>query len=149
MTELRQKINDDYKQAMLSRDHKRRDAIQLLRAEIKRRDVDQQRELNGDEILGVLNSMVKQRKDSASQYEKAGRQDLYDQEQYEITTLKEYMPAELSEEEVKHIIAETIDELQVTGLNNMSKVMSALRPQLQGRTDMGKASQLVKSMLSA
>lgn len=149
MTELHQQINDDYKQAMLNRDHKRRDAIQLLRAEIKRREVDQQKELTDEEILGVLNSMVKQRKDSASQYQKAGRQDLFDQEQYEITTLKEYMPEELSEEEVKNIIAKTIDELNVSGLNHMSKVMSALRSQLQGRADMGKVSQLVKAMLSA
>ena len=145
---LKAQITEDMKTAMRAGDTKRRDAIRLLLAAIKQREVDERIELDDAAVVAVIEKMLKQRRDSISQYEAAQRQDLADAEKYEVGVLQAYMPQALSEAEVESAVAEAISAADAKGQQDMGKVMAVLKPKLAGRADMGKVSALVKTRLS-
>ncbi|MEW8043260.1 MAG: GatB/YqeY domain-containing protein [gamma proteobacterium symbiont of Phacoides pectinatus] len=144
---LKQRITDDMKSAMKAGDKPRLGAIRLLLAAIKQREVDERIELNDEQVLADLDKMVKQRRDSIAQYEKAARPDLAEQEQFEIDVLQEYLPEALREEEIAAMIAEAITGSGAETMRDMGKVMGQLKPKLQGRADIGAVSALVKQQL--
>ncbi|MEK6708239.1 MAG: GatB/YqeY domain-containing protein [Pseudomonadota bacterium] len=146
---LKQQITEDMKTAMRAGDTKRRDAIRLLQAAIKQREVDERIDLDDAAVVAVIEKMLKQRRDSISQYEAAQRQDLADAEKYEVGVLQTYMPQALSDAEVEGAVAEAIAASSAQGQQDMGKVMALLKPRLAGRADMGKVSALVKARLSA
>ena len=145
---LQEQLKSELKTAMLAKDKARVGTIRLLMAEIKQKEVDTRTVLNDEEIIAVLTKMVKQRKDSISQFEAAGRQDLVDVESAEITVLQAFLPQPLSEAEIDALIDSTVTQLAATGMQDMGKVMNALRPQLQGRADMGLVSAKIKARLA-
>ncbi len=145
---LQEQLKSELKTAMLAKDKARVGTIRLLMAEIKQKEVDTRTVLNDEEIIAVLTKMVKQRKDSISQFEAAGRQDLVDVESAEITVLQAFLPQPLSEAEIDTLIDSTVTQLAATGMQDMGKVMNALRPQLQGRADMGLVSAKIKARLA-
>ncbi|HIF9350876.1 TPA: GatB/YqeY domain-containing protein [Photobacterium damselae] len=144
---LIERLKDEQKAAMKARDKARLGAIRLALAAIKQREVDEKITLADDDIVAVLTKMVKQRRDSVAQYEAAGRQDLADVELAEISVLEEFMPQPLSDDEVAALLDEAIAATGAAGMQDMGKVMGVLKPQIQGRADMGKVSQLVKIKL--
>lgn len=137
------------KTAMRAGDTRRRDAIRLLQAAIKQREVDERIELDDAAVVAVIDKMLKQRKDAISQYESAGRQDLADVEKYEIEVLHQYMPQALSDREVEDAVNETISSLGAESQQDMGRVMAALKPRLSGRADMSKVSAMVKIRLAS
>ncbi|ELO1775144.1 GatB/YqeY domain-containing protein [Vibrio fluvialis] len=141
-------LKDEQKLAMKAKDKARLGTIRLALSAIKQREVDEQITLSDDDILVVLTKMVKQRRDSVTQFEAANRQDLADAEKAEITVLEEFMPQPLSEEEVVALIDSAIAESEPAGMQDMGKVMALLKPQIQGRADMGKVSGLVRAKLA-
>ena len=145
---LQEQLKSELKTAMQAKDKARVGTIRLLMAEIKQKEVDGRKELSDDEILGVLTKMVKQRKESISQFTAANRQDLADKEAAEIEVLKVFMPQPLSDAEVDALIDATLQQLAVTSPQEMGKVMNALRPQLQGRADMAGVSAKLKARLA-
>ncbi len=144
---LKQRLQDDMKAAMKSGDKKRLGVIRLILAAVKQREVDERVELDDDQVLVVLDKMVKQRRDSIDQYEQAGRDDLAAQEQFEIGVLQEYLPEALSEAEIADLLAQAIADSGAESMRDMGKVMGQLKPKLQGRADMGVVSALVKEKL--
>lgn len=146
---LKQQITEDMKAAMRAGDAKRRDAIRLLQAAIKQREVDERIELDDAAVVAVIEKMLKQRRDSIDQYEAAHRQDLADAEKYEVNVLKIYMPHALSEAEVEDAVAEAISATGAKGQQDMGRVMAALKSRLSGRADMSKVSALVRIKLLA
>ena len=145
---LKTRISDDLKTAMRSADAARRDAIRLVLAAMKQREVDDRKELSDADIIAIIDKMIKQRRESIVQFEKGGRQDLADQEKFELGVLQAYMPQALSDAEIEHAIAAAVQETCAWGPSDMGKVMAVLKPQLAGRADMGKVSSLVKSRLT-
>ena len=145
---LQEQLKSELKTAMQAKDKARVGTIRLLMAEIKQKEVDGRKELSDDEILGVLTKMVKQRKESISQFTAANRQDLADKEAAEIEVLKVFMPQPLSDAEVDALIDATLQQLAVTSPQEMGRVMNALRPQLQGRADMAVVSAKLKARLA-
>jgi len=137
------------KVAMRAGDAKRRDAIRLLQAAIKQREVDERIELDDAAVVAVMEKMLKQRRDSITQYEAAHRQDLADAEKYEVNVLQIYMPQALSKAEVEDAVAEAISTTGAKGQQDMGRVMAALKSRLSGRADMGKVSALVRTKLLA
>jgi uncharacterized protein len=146
---LKARISDDMKAAMRAKDAERLKAIRLLLAAIKQREVDERIELADADVLAIIDKMLKQRRESIAQFEKAGRQDLVNAEQAEISVLQTYMPQALSAAEIESLVNETIASVSAAGPKDMGAVMAALRPRLAGRADMAAVSQLVKSRLSA
>jgi uncharacterized protein len=144
---LKKQITEDMKAAMRSGDTRRRDAIRLLQAAIKQREVDERIELDDVAVVAVIEKMLKQRKDSIAQYEAAHRQDLADVEKYEMGVLQLYMPQALSDNEVESAVSEAISAVGAKGQQDMGRVMAILKPKLAGRADMGKVSALVKTRL--
>ena len=145
---LIEKLKDEQKLAMKAKDKLRLGTIRLALSEIKQREIDGHTTLSDDEIIAVLTKMVKQRRDSVLQFSAAGRDDLADKESAEILVLDDFMPQALTDEEVATLLDEAIIESGAAGMQDMGKVMSVLKPQIQGRADMGKVSQLVKSKLA-
>ena len=145
---LKQRINDDVKAAMRGGDARRRDALRLLLSALKQREVDERKELADADVVAVIEKMIKQRRESIVQYEKGGRQDLAQNEQFEVETLQAYMPQALSEAEIEAAVAEAIAASGAQAPSDMGKVMGVLKGKLAGRADMGKVSALVKSKLS-
>jgi len=145
---LKQRLTDDMKAAMRSRDKPRLGVVRLALAALKQREVDERIELDDPQVLAVLDKMLKQRRDSEKQFADAGRQDLADQESYEISVLQEYMPAALGEAELDALIAQAIADSGASSMKEMGKVMGILKPQVQGRADMGAISQKIKQQLS-
>ncbi len=141
-------LKEEQKLAMKAKDKPRLGTIRLALSAIKQREVDEQITLSDDDILVVLTKMVKQRRDSVTQYEAANRQDLADAEKAEITVLEAFMPQPLSEDEVAALIDSAIAEAEPAGMQDMGKVMALLKPQIQGRADMGKVSGLVRAKLA-
>jgi len=135
------------KAAMKAGDKRRLGVIRLINAAIKQREVDERVELDDTQILVVLDKMLKQRRDSISQFEQAGREDLAAQERFEVDVCQEYMPAPLSEAEIDALISQAIDRTGATGMRDMGKVMGLLKPTLQGRADMAIVSQQIKARL--
>jgi hypothetical protein len=145
---LAQSIRADMKSAMKARDKERLSTIRLILAEFKRIEVDERIEVDDARALAVLDKMVKQRRDSAEQYTSAGREELAATENAEIAVIQEYLPAQLSEEELIAMVDAAIAASDATGMQAMGPVMGQLKPQLQGRADIGAVSQLVKSRLT-
>ena len=136
------------KAAMKARDKERLAAIRLIQAEFKRIEVDERIEIDDARALAVLDKMVKQRRDSAQQYQDAGRDELAKKENDEIAVIQEFMPAQLGEDELIEMVDAAIAAAGATGMQAMGAVMGQLKPQLQGRADMGAVSQMVKSRLA-
>jgi hypothetical protein len=145
---LREQINDDLKTAMRSGETVRRDTIRLLTAALKQREVDERKTLTDADVLAVIEKMIKQRRDSISQFEQGGRQDLADKEKLELTLLQTYMPQAMGEDELAAAIAAAVAESGAAGPADMGKVMAVLKPKLAGRADMGKVSAAVKARLT-
>ncbi len=145
---LKSRILDDIKAAMKAKDKPRLAALRLISAAIKQREVDERTELNDEQVLAILEKMIKQRRDSISQYESAGRQELADQEKSEIEVIETYMPEALSDEEIAAMIEAAVSESGAESMRDMGKVMGLLKPKMQGRADMGKVSGLIKQKLS-
>ena len=146
---LKARIQEDMKAAMRSGDKARLAAIRLIMAAIKQREVDERIELDDAQVTAVLDKMVKQRRESIEQYEKAGRTDLVDKEKAELEVIQTYLPEPLSEDEINALIDEAIAETGASSIKDMGKVMGLLKPKLAGRADMGKVSGQVKARLSA
>ena len=147
MSSLTARINDDVKAAMKAKDKPRLGVLRLITAAIKQREVDEQITLNDEQVLAVLEKMVKQRKDSITQYEKAGRDELAQQEAFEIAIIQDYMPEQLSDAEIDALIAEAISSSGAESMKDMGKVMGLLKPKLAGRADMGAVSGKIKAKL--
>lgn len=148
MSNLSTRINDDVKVAMKAKDKPRLGVLRLITAAIKQREVDERITLDDDQVLAVLEKMIKQRKDSIEQYEKAGRDELAQQEAFEIGIIQEYLPEQLSDAEIDALIAEAISSSGAASMKDMGKVMGMLKPKLAGRADMGQVSQKIKQRLS-
>ncbi|WON74541.1 GatB/YqeY domain-containing protein [Nitrosospira sp. Is2] len=144
---LTQQISEDMKTAMRAADTKRRDAIRLLQAAIKQREVDERIQLDDAAVVGVIEKMLKQRRDSIVQFEAAHRHDLADAEKYEVSVLQAYMPQALSDAEIEEAVSEAISIAGAKGQQDMGRVMAQLKSSLSGRADMGKVSSLVKTKL--
>ncbi|MFZ2162367.1 MAG: GatB/YqeY domain-containing protein [Sideroxyarcus sp.] len=145
---LKQQITEDMKAAMRAKETARLGAIRLLLAAMKQREVDERIELTDADVVAIIEKMLKQRRDSISQYKAAKRQDLVDVEEFEVTVLQGYMPQQLSEAEIASAIAEAIAATGAAGPQDMGKVMGVVKPKLAGRADMGKVSGLIKAQLS-
>jgi len=135
------------KAAMRAKDKPRLGTIRLIQSEFKRIEVDERIEIDDARALSILDKMLKQRRDSAKQYEDAGRDELAAQENLEIAIIQEYLPAQLNEQELADMIDNAISETGASGMQGMGPVMGKLKPQLQGRADMAVVSKLVKSRL--
>ena len=147
MSSLKNQITDEMKVAMRAKDKVRLGTIRLMLAEIKRIEVDERIELDDDRVLAVLDKMIKQRKDSITQYQAAERPELAEKEQQETEVIKTFLPQPLSDDEVNQIIDAAIAETGATGMQAMGQVMAIIKPQLQGRADMGDVSKQVKAKL--
>ncbi len=146
---LKARITEDMKSAMRARETGRLNAIRLILAALKQKEVDERIELDDSAVLVILDKMLKQRKDSITQFEAAGRQDLVQQEQFEVSVLQQYMPQALSVEAVTAIVEQAIRDTGAAGMQDMARVMALVKPQLAGRSDMGQVSGLVKARLGA
>ena len=146
---LKPQLMSDMKSSMKSGDKQRLGVIRLMLAAIKQIEVDERIEPDDTRILAVLDKMAKQRRESISHYTDAGRDDLVAVEQAEIDIIQEYLPEALSEAEINDLVDQSIAATGAATIKDMGKLMAALKPQLQGRADMGKVSQLIKSRLSA
>jgi hypothetical protein len=144
---LKERIQEDMKAAMRARDAARLSAIRLLLAAMTQKEVDERQPLADADVLGIIEKMLKQRRESIAQYEKAARQDLADQEKFEIGVLGGYLPQQMSEAEIAQAVAAAASEAGAAGVKDMGRVMALLKPRLAGRADMGKVSALVKTKL--
>ena len=146
---LKDRINDDVKTAMRGGDARRRDALRLLLAALKQREVDERKELADPDVVAVVDKMIKQRREAIAQFEKGGRQDLAQNEEFEIGVFQAYMPQALSDTEVEAAVTEAIAAAGAKTPSDMGKVMGALKGKLAGRADMTKVSALVKAKLAS
>ena len=145
---LKLRINEDMKTAMRAKDSARLAAIRLLMAAMKQKEVDERIELDDAAVVGIIEKMLKQRKDSISQYEAAKRQDLADAEKYEVEVLTAYMPQALGAAEIEAIVSKALADSGATAPSEMGKVIALVKPLVAGRADMGEVSKLVKAKLS-
>lgn len=148
MSALLAQIKDSMKEAMRAKEKERLTAIRMLLAQIKQVEVDQRIEVGDADILAILDKMIKQRRDSIAQFESAGRTELAENEKSEIEALQEFMPQALSEAEIAEMIDAALAESGAESMRDMGKVMAILKPQMQGRADMGAVSGLVKAKLN-
>ncbi len=148
MADLKQRLTDEMKATMKSGDKKRLDVIRLVLAAIKQIEVDERIELDDNRVLAVLDKMVKQRRESISQYKDAGREDLWAQEEYEVTILQDFLPEALSNDEIDQMITKAITSTGASSIKDMGKVMGIIKPQMQGRADMGAVSGKIKTHLN-
>ena len=145
---LKEQITEDMKAAMRAKDSGRLATIRLLTAAIKQKEVDERIDVSDEQVLAIIEKMIKQRKDSISQFEAGGRQDLADIEKAELTILSTYMPAALSDAEVQAEVAAAVAAVGAAGPQDMGKVMGVLKPRLAGRADMTAVSAMVKAALT-
>ena len=146
---LKTRINDDLKTAMRGGDARRRDALRLLLAALKQREVDERKELSDGDVVAAVEKLIKQRRESITQFEKGGRQDLVEGERYELDVLQAYMPQALSDADIAAAITEALETTGAKAPSDMGKVMGVLKGNLAGRADMSKVSALVKAKLTA
>ena len=146
---MKSQITDAMKDAMRAKDKPRLGAIRLMRSEVKRIEVDERIEIDDERLLAILDKMIKQRRDSITQYEAAGRDELAAIEIAEITVIQDFLPTALTEEEINAMIAVAIAETGAESMRDMGKVMGILRAQIQGRADGGAVSGLVKVALNS
>jgi hypothetical protein len=143
-----QRVTAEVKVAMKARDKPRLGALRLIMADFQRIEVDERIELDDERVLVILDKMTKQRKDSLKQFEDAGREDLANQEAMEIAVIAEFLPEQLSDDEVSGLVKAAIAETGAASMQDMGKVMAIVKPQIQGKADMGAVSGLVKAQLS-
>jgi uncharacterized protein YqeY len=146
---LVERLKDAQKQAMRAKEKARLSTLRMTLAAIKQIEVDERRDLSDEDVITIITKMVKQRKDAANQYTEAGRPELAESELSEVVVLEEFLPQQLTEEEVAEIIQQAISDSGASGMQDMGKVMAQAKPKLQGRADMGKVSGLVKAQLTA
>ena len=147
MTSTKERIASDMKQAMRDKDVVRKDTLRMVRAAIQRREVDERTELDEQQVVAVVEKLVKQARDSISQFEQGGRQDLADKEKGELEIMLDYLPEQLSAEEIDQQIRNAIKETGADSMKDMGKVMGKLKPVLQGKADMAAVSASIKSQL--
>ena len=145
---LKEQINEDMKSAMRSKDSARLGAIRLLQSAFKQKEVDERVDLNDDDVLVIIDKMLKQRRDSIDAFKKAERNDLVEKEEFEVSVLQEYMPEPLSDNEISNIIDQAIKNLGALTMKDMGAVMSAVKPELSGKANMADVSQKIKSKLT-
>lgn len=148
MNALTLRIREDMKIAMKAKEKERLGVIRLILAAIKQKEVDERITLNDERVLLLLDKMLKQRRDSIEQFDKAGRDDLSTIEQKEMLIIQDYLPQQLTDAEVSQLIDQAVSESGAQSMKDMGKVMAILRPQLQGRADLGAASQKIKAKLA-
>ncbi len=148
MPTLKERINEDMKAAMRAKEAERLGAIRMLTAAIKQKEVDERVELDDAGVVGIVDKLLKQRKDSIDAFQKAGRQDLADKEQAEVAVLQAYLPARLSADEINAEVKAIVAELGAKGPGDMGKVMGAVKQRLAGKADMGQVSAAVKAALA-
>lgn len=146
--ELKQRVQEDMKDAMRAKETLRLSTIRMLLAAIKQREIDDRTTLNDADITNIINKMIKQRRDAAEQFTAGKRQELADKENQEIKILQAYLPEQLGETEIEAIIQKVMLEAGATSMKDMGKVMSTLKPQLEGRADMAAVSTKVKELLN-
>lgn len=147
MSDLKQQITEQMKDAMRARDKERLGTIRLILADLNRIEVDERIELDDTRVLAALDKMAKQRKDSIAQYQAAERSDLADKEQQELEVIKTFLPQPLSDEEIDTIVNEAIAACAATSMQQMGQVMALIKPRIQGRADVGSVSARVKARL--
>ena len=145
---LKAQITEDMKTAMRAKETARLGTIRLLLAAMKQREVDERIELTDADVIGVIEKMLKQRRDSIAAYESAKRTDLADIEKFEVSVLQTYLPQQLSEDEIKAILDKVVADTGAAGMQDMGKVMAAIKPLVAGKADMGMISGLIKAKLS-
>lgn len=145
---LKATITEDMKIAMRGKDTARLGTIRLLQAAIKQREVDERVELTDDDIISVVEKMLKQRRDSIAAYDSAGRNDLSDVEKYEVSVLQTYLPTQLTEDEIIQILDDVISNTGASSVKDMGKVMGSIKPLVAGKADMAKVSALIKARLA-
>ena len=145
---LKQSLNDAMKAAMRAREKERLGAIRLIQAEVKRIEVDERIEVDDARLLTILDKMCKQRRDSITQYEEAGREELAAQERAEMAVIQEFMPTPLSDEELDALIEKTIADSGADSMKDMGKVVGLIKPAAQGRADMAAVSRKIKERLA-
>jgi len=148
MSTLKQQITDAMKNAMRAKEKQRLGTIRMILAELKRVEVDERIELDDERVLVILDKMSKQRRDSISQYEEAARTDLADAERQELEVIKTFLPQPLNDEELTALVDQAIAASGAASMQDMGKVMAVLKPQVQGRADMGQVSKLVKARIA-
>lgn len=148
MMSIKDRISNELKDAMRARDKAKLDTLRLITAAVKQVEVDERIAVDDQRMLVILDKMAKQRKESIAQYSAAGRQDLVDQEQFELDLIGQYLPEPLSEDAIDQLINQAVKETGAEKMADMGKVMAQLKPLLQGRADMGKVSALIKAKLS-
>jgi uncharacterized protein YqeY len=146
---LKQRIDQDAKEALKSKDSVRLNVLRMLKSEIRYKEIDKKSELSDDEVISVLSSSIKKRKDSIQQFEKAGRDDLASREKTELEVAGRYMPEPLTSEELSQIICRAIEETSAAGPSDLGKVMKQVMPDVRGKADGKKVNQLVSSLLQA
>jgi uncharacterized protein YqeY len=149
MGDLKARLTTTMKDCMKSGRKAELGVIRLIQAAIKQREVDERIELDNAQIVSLLDKMIRQRRDSVEQFSAAGRQDLVDKEMAEITVIQTFMPTQLSNPEVDALLVKAIASVKPQSIRDMAKVMAVLKPDLQGRTDMGRVSLLLKEKLTA
>ncbi len=145
---LKAQISEDMKSAMRAKETERLGTIRLLQAAIKQREVDERIELTDADVIGVIEKMLKQRRDSIAAYEKANRDDLASVEKAEVAILQVYLPKQLTEDEVKALLEKAVADTGASSMKDMGKVMGVIKPLVAGKADMGKISGLIKARLS-
>ncbi|WP_440616170.1 GatB/YqeY domain-containing protein [Cysteiniphilum sp. 6C5] len=148
MSEIRARLVEDMKTSMKNKDKNRLSTIRMALAAFKQKEVDERVEVTEDNVISILTKMIKQRKDSAEQFKRAGREELAQKELDEIEILQVYLPKPLSEDEIIEIIQRAILEVGASSVKDMGKIMSAIKAELNGRADMGKVGSMIKSQLS-
>jgi uncharacterized protein YqeY len=148
MAALKQRLQDDIKDAMRARNQSLLGVLRFISAAIKQREVDERIELSDDQIISVLDKMTKQRREAIEQFSAAGRNDLAEKETFELHTIEAYLPKALTASELEQLIAAAIAEQGATSIKDMAKVMAVLRPQVIGRADMAQVSQAIKDRLT-
>ena len=148
MSQLKQLITDDMKLALKAQDKSALKAIRMILGAIKQKEIDERIELNDGQVMAVIQKMVKQRKDSISQFSEAGRTDLVEVEEEELSIINNYMRKQLSKSEIEAAVIKAISDTGANSMKDMGKLMAMLKGQLDGQADMGQVSQLIKSKLS-
>jgi len=141
-------LKDAVKESMRAKTKERTQALRLIQAELKRVEVDERIELDDARVIAIMDKMVKQRRDSIKQYEEAGRHELAEVEQFEISVIQDFLPEALSEEELSAIVEKAVADSGASSMQDMGKVMGLIKPQVQGRADMGAVSKLIKAKLA-
>jgi len=149
MSETRQRVLDDIKTAMKAGDKSRLGTLRLMSAAIKQKEVDERIELDEPAVIAIFDKLLKQRRESITQYGAAGRVDLVAQEQFEVDLIKTYLPAALSEAEINAIVDAAVSETAATSVKDMGKVMGLVKPRMQGRADMSIVSKMIRDRLNS